>query len=387
MLPTWDVCFKSKRVTKASDTEFDEILEGGYSFKCPVCNGNILIGPDDVVISCNYCGQMTTIDGRDVGEHLFRIALDEPAHKKGFVQFLQQNCGINKSLPQRAHIVEQNLIYVPIWLANVRGDSYYKGYRTVMVPVEKSETYTDEYGNTQTRTWVEFYPGYVPVSDEIHTETREVLLARKAARFYGISEYVRKIDLSQYQRYSFEAIKPLNPIMLNGEIGREEFERTAQGNVADRHYSTAGVGLTELFFCDTTTSVRNTTYIQSPYVMIRYIFEGKSYKTAIDGATGGVILGEIPITRGQRIMWTIIGFISTFLTAITVDYYKVLAEDYYLLMGDEIPYMYLMKVILAFIVTVLGLYGVGKGFGTLVKTEHEKKGAGELQPENKGGNA
>ncbi|MHA1863997.1 MAG: hypothetical protein ACTSWA_09535, partial [Candidatus Thorarchaeota archaeon] len=100
-------------------------------FKCPVCNGNVKIGPDDVVITCSYCGGTTTIEGKAIGGHLMESAVDADERKAGFQQFLDKNKGMNKSLVKDAHIVENKLIYVPVWTSKVKADSYYKGYKTV----------------------------------------------------------------------------------------------------------------------------------------------------------------------------------------------------------------------------------------------------------------
>ncbi|RLI62059.1 MAG: hypothetical protein DRO93_02335, partial [Candidatus Thorarchaeota archaeon] len=241
-------------------------------FKCPVCNGNVRTGPDDVVITCPYCGSTTTIEGKAIGDHLMETARNAEERLKGFRKFLDKNKGFNKGLMKEAEVVEHTLIYVPVWTAKVKADTWYKGYKTVQVPVERTETYTDSKGHTRTRTVTEYETGYVPVQDEIHTDTDERLLARKGARFYGLEEYLETINLKDTEPYNFEKIKDLEPTILNAEIGQEEFEKTIHGRVADRHREQAKSGLTELFDCRTRTEVRGTTYLQAPFVLIRYKF-------------------------------------------------------------------------------------------------------------------
>ncbi|MHA2372397.1 MAG: hypothetical protein ACXAEB_05255, partial [Candidatus Thorarchaeota archaeon] len=152
--------------------------------------------------------------------------------------------------------------------------------------------------------------------DEIHTDTDERLLARKGASLYGLEEYLEKVSLSKTEPYNFEKIKDLEPAILNAEIATEEFEKAVHGRVADRHRSQAKSGLSELFDCRTNTNVRGTTYLQAPFALVRYKFQGDLYKAAIDGHSGKVVLGEIPITTGQRIMWMLVGFIGTIIGAI-----------------------------------------------------------------------
>jgi hypothetical protein len=334
-------------------------------FKCPVCNGNVKLGPDDVVITCNYCGSTTTIEGKDIGDHLMEDAVDADKRLKGFREFLDENKGINKGLVQASKVVENTLIYVPIWTANVKADSYYKGYKTVQVPVQKTRTVTDSEGNSHTETYTDYETGYVPVRDELHTDTAERLLARKGARVYGLEEYLNEIELKETEPYNFNKIKDFEPMMLNAEIGMEEFEKTIHGRVADRHREQAKSGLAELFDCRTTTNVRGTTYLQAPFALIRYKFQGDLFKCALDGHTGEVVLGEIPITKGQRALWTIIGLIGTILAGVGAEYARTA------LITDPTPIEYLAGGAGA---AVLGIIMAFFGFRVLLMTQREKKG-------------
>ncbi len=333
-------------------------------FKCSVCNGNVKTGPDDVVITCTYCGSTVTIDGKDIGDHLMETAVYPEKRVETFQAFLDKNKGLNKGLVKGAQVVENRLIYVPVWTSKVKADTWYKGYKTVQVPVQRQETYRDSDGNTQTRTVTEYETGYVPVQDEIHTDTDEPMLARKGARFYGLEEYLETIDLKRAEPYNFSKIKDMEPIMLNAEIGDEEYEKAVNGRVADRHRSQASSGLSELFDCRTTTNIRGTTYIQTPFSLIRYKFQGDLYKCASDGHTGKVVLGEIPITKGQRIIWTLIGIIGIILAGVGAE-----------LVGIG----YVMEDAAAFLIgggaaALIGIIMTFFGFRVLLMTQREKKG-------------
>ncbi|MGY5879814.1 MAG: hypothetical protein RTV31_06165 [Candidatus Thorarchaeota archaeon] len=337
-------------------------------FKCPVCNGNVKTGPDDVVITCTYCGGTTTIEGKAIGDHLMESAVDADERLAGFQKFLDKNKGMNKSLVKDAHIVENQLIYVPVWTAKVKADSYYKGYKTVQVPVQKTRTVRDSDGNTTTETYTDYETGYVPVQDELHTDTHEPLLARKGARFYGLEDYLKDVKPEKGIPYNFETIKDLEPVMLNAEIGQEEYEKAIHGRVADNHRATAASGLAELFDCRTTTAVRDTTYMQAPFSLIRYKFQGDLYKAAIDGHTGKVVMGEIPITRGQRIMWTLMGLIGIILGGFGGEF---LWMGINLPEGDEAM---LMMIGIGAAAAIAGIIMTFLGFRVLIMTQRTKKG-------------
>ncbi len=339
--------------------------EAADMFKCPVCNGNVKTGPDDVVITCTYCGSTTTIEGKAIGDHLMETAVDTEARTEGFRNFLDKNKGMNKALVKEAQVTENRLIYVPVWTARVKADSYYKGYKTVQVPVQKTRTVRDSDGHTRTETYTDYETGYVPVQDEIHTDTDEPLLARKGARFYGLEDYLKTVNLSHTVPYDFEKIKDLEPAILNAEIGSEEFEKAIHGRVADRHRSQAASGLAELFDCRTTTSVRGTTYLQAPFSLVRYKYQGDLYKAAIDGNTGKVVLGEIPISKGQRALWTIIGLIGVIVAGVGGELLfmgmNATTDDTLFMIGG------IASIILGIIMTFFG-------FRVLIMTERTKKG-------------
>ncbi|MHA2396937.1 MAG: hypothetical protein ACXAC0_09555, partial [Candidatus Thorarchaeota archaeon] len=237
------------------------------------------------------------------------------------------------------------------------------------VPVQKTRTVRDSDGNSRTETYTDYETGYVPVQDELHTDTDERLLARKGARFYGLEEYLETINLAKTIPYDFEKIKDLEPALLNAEIGEEEFEKAIHGRVADNHRATASSGLTELFDCRTTTNVRGTTYLQAPFSLIRFKFEGDLYKAAIDGNTGKVVLGEIPITRGQRIMWTLLGLIGIIVSGVGGEF----------LMGTNmginvLPEADTMQIIIGIVAIIIGIIMTFGGFRVLIMTQRTKKG-------------
>jgi len=339
--------------------------ESADMFKCPVCNGNVKTGPDDVVITCTYCGGTSTIEGKAIGDHLMETAVDADERIQGFQAFLDKNKGMNKSLVRNAQVVENRLIYVPVWTAKVKADSYYKGYKTVQVPVQKTRTVRDSDGKTRTETYTDYETGYVPVQSELHTDTDERLLARKGARFYGLEDYMNTVNLEKTVPYDFEKIKDLEPTILNAEIGQEEYEKAIHGRVADNHRAQAASGLTELFDCRTTTNVRGTTYLQAPFSLIRYKFQGDLYKAAIDGHSGRVVLGEIPITKGQRIMWTLLGLIGIILAGVGGEflYPQFIATE----MDMTLFAIGLILAIVGVVMTVLG-------FRVLIMTQRVKKG-------------
>ena len=332
-------------------------------FKCPVCNGNVRIGPDDMVITCTYCGSTTTIEGKAIGDHLMEMAIGDQERVGGFRAYLDKHKGVNKSLVQGAEVVENNLLFVPVWMAKVKADTWYKGYKTVQVPVQRTRTVRDSQGNTRTETYTEYEIGYVPVQDEIHTDTDEHFLARKGSHFYGLEEYLKTVELKDAEPYNFGKIKDLKPTMLNAEIGSEEFEKTVSGRVSDRHRDQAKHNVNELFDCRTTTNVRGTTYIQAPFSLIRYKFQGGLFKCAMDGHTSKVLVGEIPITRKQRVLWAVMGFLGVFIAGV----------------GGEFAYRGFVNNIANYLIggivaTALGITMTVLGIRILLMPQREEKG-------------
>jgi hypothetical protein len=290
-------------------------------------------------------------------------AIGDKQRIDGLRAYLGKHKGVNKALVQGAEVAENSLIFVPVWTSKVKADTWYKGYKTVQVPVQRTRTVTDAQGHSRTETYTEYETGYVPVQSEIHTDTDEPILARKGSHFYGLEEYLKTVSLNETERYDFAKIKDLNPIMLNAEIGADEYEKTAAGVVADRHRAEAKHSLTELFDCRTTSNVRGTTYLQAPFALIRYRFGGSLFKCAMDGRTGRVLIGEIPITRKQRAIWTLLALLGIVVGGVGGEFaYRGYQFDManYLIGG-------IVATALAVIMTILGIR-------ILVMPQREEKG-------------
>lgn len=339
----------------------EEMPEIEAMFKCHNCGANIRVGPDDVIYTCEYCGYTASVEGNEIKAHLFLPAKTKNNIENTFRKFLDKNKGINKELIN-AQVIEHTLLYVPTWYAKVKADTHYTGYKTVQVPVEETKTRTNAQGQVETYTETHYETGYVPVEDEIHTDTDEKMLARKYARFYGLEEYLNSLDVSKAEPYDFEKIKPHKPIILNSEIDENEFVRAVTDRVKDRHRAQAKSGLADLFDCNTQVQVRDTKYLQTPFTLIRYKFGKDVYKVAIDTNKGKVVVGEIPITLKQRILWGIIGLVGIILSAISAQFTQIF------FMGDQT-----VPGIVSAILTIIGFVMTFYGFKTVLQTQREKR--------------
>ncbi|MBE0525882.1 MAG: hypothetical protein IH631_03000, partial [Candidatus Thorarchaeota archaeon] len=90
------------------------------------------------------------------------------------------------------------------------------------------------------------------------------------------------------------------------------------------------------------------------------------YKAAIDGHSGNVIMGEIPITRGQRIMWTLMGLIGIIVAGFGGEY---------LFMGMNVtPDADAMMIGIGALAAIVGIIMTFLGFRVLIMTQRTKKG-------------
>jgi len=111
------------------------------------------------------------------------------------------------------------------------------------------------------------------------------------------------------------------------------------------------------------------TYLQAPFSLIRYKFEGELYKAAIDGNSGKVLLGEIPITRGQRIMWALMGLIGIIVSGIGGEFFMGAG------MGiNVLPDPDTMQIVIGIAAIIIGIIMTFAGFRVLIMTQRTKKG-------------
>ncbi|MEM2135100.1 MAG: hypothetical protein QXG44_09650 [Candidatus Jordarchaeaceae archaeon] len=263
---------------------------------CTVCGRVLVISPEDVVITCRYCGSTFDVEGKKVPHHQMLPTLKEKAIRDSFLKFLRKNQGVIRGLDEKAVVEEVKLNYVPYWVCPFNSHTHYFGVK--QSSVTRTRVVSDGRGGTRTETYT--VPIYRPEEGDFSRAGREKIIARKHTAFYGFENFQKKLDLKNVQEFDFSKIKDLEADFINAEIDAQEAAREAYGTVENENRRIADSRVNRLVRCDSQIQIGEPLYVHAPLWQIRYTFKNKVYKVSIIGDSGAICKGEIPLTLGRR---------------------------------------------------------------------------------------
>lgn len=277
----------------------DETVE--LTRKCPTCANVMAISPEDLVLTCDYCGETIDVDGKKIPEHKMLPSMDYATIKGNIEQFLKKNRVNEGSLS------ELKAVYLPYWVVPFNSSTQYYGVLMSQVTRQKTETYRDSEGKTRTRTVSYTVNVYRDEQGNFQRSGRENVIGRKHTAFYGFDNFQNTLQLENIQDFDFQRIKQHDAEFINAEVDHSEAQRDAFGRVENQNRSIAAGKVYKLIRCDSTVNVMHPTYVHAPLWQARYKFQGKVYKVSASGDNGKVMKGEVPITLGQRVAFLIVG--------------------------------------------------------------------------------
>ncbi len=337
--------------------------------KCPTCGAVLAISPEDLVISCAYCGETMDVDGKKIPNHQMLPSMDTNTVRGNVLQFLKKN-----RISEGASIDELKAVYLPWWGVPFESDTHYFGVAQSSVQRQKTETYKDAEGNVRTRTVTYSVTVYKPEEGDFHRTGRENVIARKHTAFYGFDKFQDTIFLDNIQPFDFNHVKQHNAEFINAEVDAGEAQRDAFGRVENENRSIAAGKVYKLVRCDSNIRVDYPVYVHASLWQARYKFQGKSYKVSAAGDTGKVVKGEVPLTLGRRIFNLSIGL------ALMLVFAYVAQLGYDAFQGPDQEW--------GIIVMIIGLVVMGISFAfsqTAFRTQLEKSDKISRPKKQKGG--
>jgi len=171
-------------------------------------------------------------------------------------------------LARSSKIMEKNLTYLPFWVVSVAATSTYKGvFERLTPPVAKEGKIEKKYN------WL--------------------VLARKATDF-PTREY--EVPLEGKVVYDFRKIEGFAKV-LNSEIERDEAVEVAKQEIENLHQFLVKQDVDKIIEMKTDFDLGDSVYLHAPVWFIVYEYRRERYSIFLDGATGGVIKGDVPSER------------------------------------------------------------------------------------------
>lgn len=276
---------------------------GQSEIKCPTCGSSLQLNPEDVIITCQYCGTAFTAGKSIVKEHLFfpsKVTLKEAEEQ--IYSYLKRKLRFRGWKSYKGIMLQKLLL--PYWVVRIHATSRYRGYlRTTRT---ETEHYTDSEGKRQTRQ--KSVTVYEPIDSTIDETVNEPLLCRMGVRIFGLQklnrEIVKMASSGTAEEFSADKLvdNPESIKFLSGEILSREAKNLVKTRLQDRHRAIAHKHTTELFDCRTSVNVESMQFLHYPVISGEYSYGNETYRILIDAHSGKITDAEFPIPFRFRLM-------------------------------------------------------------------------------------
>jgi hypothetical protein len=169
-----------------------------------------------------------------------------------------------QNLARKARIEEARLVFLPFYVVTAHAVTEYEGV-------------FERTGQSQ------------PVKDIIDKDYQWTVLGRRSTQF---PEREYKIPLSG--KASFD-VSYVQGEFLNAELDEEEAYGKAEADIEVNHTYLMKEKVDRITSSSTNVDVKDCEFLHAPVWFVEYVYNNRTYHLVIDGATGQVIKGDIPM--------------------------------------------------------------------------------------------
>ncbi|MGB9740385.1 MAG: hypothetical protein ACP5IM_00370 [Candidatus Bathyarchaeia archaeon] len=238
---------------------------------CPHCGAPLPFEPGEIVATCRYCGFTVVIETGSafVFEHSMLVNRYDPARVEEPIKAWMSSGFLKPpDLAKKSKITEKKLVYLPFWVISVEVKSKYKGIFERLTPAAIKEGVIEKMYE-----WL--------------------VLARRASNF-PTREY--DVPLEGKVPYDFRKIEGFAKV-LNSEIDKDEAVELAKQQIEEHHRYLIQHDVDKIIEMKSDLKINQSVYLHAPVWFVRYEYKGKIYQLLIDGSSGMVIKGDIPLAK------------------------------------------------------------------------------------------
>jgi len=266
-----------------------------YHLNCPSCGG-ILNSRAERVVNCRYCGQRNLVLIPDwIPSYFIKPKLDLTDARRAMVKLFKDE-EVEQGLLKNARFESAELFFVPIYqIVGRRVGTFLSTKQTEASWTTKTQTRTVGLTTITTTQLVK--------QPEMEPDTKVIL-----------SDMVRGIPAVELEDWGIDRLNPETVIFNHKTIleiyQRDKLERL--GTVLEPRFSPnerlewlykAG-GLTER---DNTEIIdQRISLIYYPVFRVGWRYQGRAYKTTIDGITGDILFARAPFQQKGRLLWLLL---------------------------------------------------------------------------------
>ncbi len=254
--------------------------KGIEQYRCQKCNGPYPLGADDVIATCPYCGFTFVVGGNEMKKHLLvPNKLTNAQAKKAVLKWLEYAASksVGRGVIKDIVLEEPRLQWIPLFRVEGICDIYYMG--------------GEQFSRGDQKLWRKKEGRF----DEVGVEW---VLARRYASSFGIQEFIASLD--DVTTTEFEMTSTNSAPILNSEIDDRDSLPRAKSRRTDRDRKRLEEEMDKLYDYRLGMDIRFADYVHAPYWLVRYSYQNGTYRVAVSGGTGNVVLGELPITKLYR---------------------------------------------------------------------------------------
>lgn len=249
-----------------------EIVE---KVSCPSCGAPLKIKAGELVIICEYCG--TAVNLKAEKPFLLKHSIIPNNYSEEEIQnlvraWMRSGYAMPENLARRARIKQARLVFLPFYVVTVHAATDYEGVFT--------------------RTG-----GQRRVKDTITGDYQWIIVGRRSTQF---PEREYRIPLSGKASFDLSLVQGE---FLNAEIDEDEAQERARTEIEAHHNYLMKEKVDEVAEVSTTIDVENCEFLHAPIWFIDYEYQRNVYHVIIDGSTGQVIKGDIPVEE-STFPWT-----------------------------------------------------------------------------------
>ena len=251
-------------------------------FRCKKCNAPYPLGADDVIATCPYCGFTFEVGGSEIEHLMIPNKLDVKSVKSEVKKWLKKAASktVGKGVIKDIKLEEPILQWIPVFRVTGDFESYHFGI--------KKEGSGDS-------------AKHIKIEDSDSGELTEWVIARRHAATFGINEFILSIIDSDVKTKDFEIDHTAGAPVLNSEIDDADASRRAHRSRKGRERSELLEQVDKLLDHKLSLDPKTSTYTHAAYWLVRYSYQKGTFRIAVSGATGEVLLGELPVTKRYRV--------------------------------------------------------------------------------------
>ncbi|MGY5881499.1 MAG: hypothetical protein RTV31_14705 [Candidatus Thorarchaeota archaeon] len=249
-------------------------------FRCKKCNAPYPLGADDVIATCPYCGYTFEVGGSEIKHLLIPNKLNSKSVKAAVMKWLKFAApkSVGGGVVKNIELEEPILQWIPLFRVTGKFESYHFG-------VKKEGS-----GDSARQ---------IKIEDSDSGTLTEWVIARRHAATFGIEEFI--LSLEDIGTKNFEIDQTDGSPVLNSEIDDTDASKRAHKSRMDRERTELLEQVDTLLDHRLDLTPEASVYTHAPYWLVRFTYQKGTFRIAVSGATGKILLGELPVTKRYRI--------------------------------------------------------------------------------------